>query len=135
MFTLTSLSSSCSATILSSTGATAWQGPHHSAQKSTITGLSLWRTSCSKLCSVTAVVIGSFLANQSVVPGHQRFESPTSSIPTIGSGVRAASPVSGSPRPRGGGPRLVGGGADLRAAPRAQSRWPPLELLRRPEDG
>src|SRR5882762_6996197 len=70
MFTLTSLRSpSRSATILSSTGATAWQGPHHSAQKSTITGLSLWRTSCSKLCSVTAVVIGSFLANQSVVPG------------------------------------------------------------------
>ena len=46
-----------SSTIRSSTGATAWHGPHHSAQKSTITGLSLWRTSCSKLCSVTAVAM------------------------------------------------------------------------------
>ena len=56
MFTLTSFSSPArSSTILSRTGETAWQGPHHSAQKSTITGLSLERTSCSKVDSVTAV--------------------------------------------------------------------------------
>src|SRR5947209_3591037 len=58
MFTLTSLSSSGrSSTMRSSTGETAWHGPHHSAQKSTITGLSLWRTSCSKVSVVTAVDI------------------------------------------------------------------------------
>src|SRR5438093_6799730 len=58
MFTLTSLRSPFdSSTIRSRTGATAWHGPHHSAQKSTITGLSLWRTSCSKLCVVTTVDI------------------------------------------------------------------------------
>ena len=34
-------------------GATAWHGPHHSAQKSTSTGFSLWRTSCSKVSVVT----------------------------------------------------------------------------------
>src|SRR6266540_6494268 len=56
MFTLTTLSSpGRSSAILSRTGETAWQGPHHSAQKSTITGLSLERTSCSKVDSVTAV--------------------------------------------------------------------------------
>src|SRR3954463_16307974 len=47
MLTLTSLRFFSSA-IFSSTGATAWQGPHHSAQKSTITGFSLLSTSCSK---------------------------------------------------------------------------------------
>src|SRR5436853_1452030 len=60
MLTFTSLSSpSRSATIRSSTGETAWHGPHHSAQKSTITGVSLWRTSCSKVPSVTSVAIWS----------------------------------------------------------------------------
>src|SRR4029450_8225468 len=54
MLTLTSLSSaSRSAAMRSSTGATAWHGPHHSAQKSTRTGLSLWMTSCSKVSVVT----------------------------------------------------------------------------------
>src|SRR5690606_41000842 len=33
------------------------QGPHHSAQKSTSTGLSDFRTSCSKLLSVTGLLI------------------------------------------------------------------------------
>src|SRR5438132_6590682 len=58
MLTLTSFSSSeRSSAILSSTGATAWHGPHHSAQKSTITGLSLWSTSLSNVVSVTAVTV------------------------------------------------------------------------------
>src|SRR6266567_4751643 len=58
MFTLTSLSSSGrSSAIRSRTGETAWHGPHHSAQKSTITGLSLWMTSCSKVVSVTALAM------------------------------------------------------------------------------
>src|SRR5919198_922600 len=54
MLSFTTLSSSRSAAIWSSTGAIAWQGPHHSAQKSTSTGCSLASTSCSKVCSVTA---------------------------------------------------------------------------------
>jgi hypothetical protein len=58
MLTFTSFTSPFrSSTILSSTGATAWHGPHHSAQKSTITGVSLSSTSCVKVSSLTAVVI------------------------------------------------------------------------------
>src|SRR2546423_6783923 len=61
MFTFTSLSSSSrSAAIRSRIGDTAWQGPHHSAQKSTRTGLSLFRTSWSKSVVFTAVVIEPF---------------------------------------------------------------------------
>src|SRR4051794_37574794 len=64
MLTLTSFSSSeRSSAILSSTGATAWHGPHHSAQKSTMTGLSLFRTSSSKVAVVTAVDIRIFLSS------------------------------------------------------------------------
>src|SRR4051794_26331326 len=47
----------CSAAISSSTGATILHGPHHSAQKSTSTGLSLPRTSLAKLESVTVTVL------------------------------------------------------------------------------
>src|SRR5687767_5415217 len=58
MLTLTSLSSSSrSAAIRSRTGATAWQGPHHSAQKSTMTGFSELMTSCSKVAVVTSSAI------------------------------------------------------------------------------
>src|SRR4051794_15857244 len=48
--------SPCSEAISSSTGATILQGPHHSAQKSTRTGLSLPRTSTSNVASVTVLV-------------------------------------------------------------------------------
>src|SRR4029453_11143489 len=41
----------------SSSGAIILQGPHHSAQKSTITGLSLWVTSRSKLDSLRLMVM------------------------------------------------------------------------------
>src|SRR5262245_50967631 len=59
MLTFTSFSSlSRSATMRSRTGATAWQGPHHSAQKSTRTGFSLLMTSCSKVSVVTLSAIG-----------------------------------------------------------------------------
>src|SRR5687768_377518 len=65
MFTLTRVSSPFrSSAIFSSTGETAWQGPHHSAQKSTKTAVSLLSTSFSKVASVTFNVIstlGSFL--------------------------------------------------------------------------
>src|SRR5262245_56236669 len=36
------------------TGSTARQGPHHGAQKSTTTGVSARRTSCSKVASVSS---------------------------------------------------------------------------------
>src|SRR4051794_5870736 len=58
MFSLAIVSlSPCSAAISSSTGATILHGPHHSAQKSTRTGLSLPRTSLAKLSSVTFTVL------------------------------------------------------------------------------
>src|SRR5689334_11464662 len=49
--------SACSAAISSRTGATILHGPHHSAQKSTSTGLSLPRTSVAKVASVTVLVL------------------------------------------------------------------------------
>src|SRR5215213_7769367 len=49
--------SPCSAAISSRTGATILHGPHHSAQKSTSTGLSLSSTSSAKLASVTVLVL------------------------------------------------------------------------------
>src|SRR3954449_9587730 len=60
MFTLTSFTS-CSSAMRSSTGDTAWHGPHHSAQKSTITLPSLFRTSLSNV-SVVALVVKPFLS-------------------------------------------------------------------------
>src|SRR5579885_2655073 len=56
MSTFTSFTA-CSSAIRSSTGATAWHGPHHSAQKSTSTLPSLRRTSASKVDSVASVAI------------------------------------------------------------------------------
>src|SRR3712207_3436064 len=49
--------SPCSRAISSRTGATILHGPHHSAQKSTRTGLSLLSTSLAKLASVTVTVL------------------------------------------------------------------------------
>ena len=42
----------------SSTGAIFLHGPHHSAQKSTRTGLSAWSTSDANVASVTALLMG-----------------------------------------------------------------------------
>src|SRR5689334_24589790 len=47
----------CSAAISSRTGATILHGPHHSAQKSTSSGLSLPSTSLAELSSVTVLVL------------------------------------------------------------------------------
>src|SRR4051812_23110009 len=55
-FTTWSLSL-CSPAISSSTGATILHGPHHSAQKSTSTGLSLCSTSLANVASVTVLVL------------------------------------------------------------------------------
>jgi hypothetical protein len=58
MFTFTTLiSSPRSSAMRSSTGDTARQGPHHSAQKSTMTATSLEMTSSSNVDSVTAAAI------------------------------------------------------------------------------
>src|SRR5438067_1535061 len=43
--------------ILSMVGARARQGPHHTAQKSTSTGLSLLTTSCSQLAVVSSTTL------------------------------------------------------------------------------
>src|SRR4051812_4864086 len=75
MLTLAIVSfSPCSAAISSRTGATILHGPHHSAQKSTRTGLSLASTSVSKVSSVTVLVAAPMLSpgvkvQSSNVPG------------------------------------------------------------------
>src|SRR4051794_7912209 len=56
MLIFTTVSSSCSAPISASTGATWRHGPHQGAQKSTSTGLSDFSTSASNVASVTALV-------------------------------------------------------------------------------
>src|SRR5438067_5021231 len=87
MSTFTSLSSSPrSSTIRSRTGETAWHGPHHSAQKSTSTGLSLPSTSCSKFASVTSMAIRGFLSRLRalpLLPGRKRPEPRRSSLARI----------------------------------------------------
>src|SRR5436190_5175707 len=136
MFTLTSFRSPLrSSTILSSTGSTAWQGPHHSAQKSTMTGLSLWSTSCSKLCSVTAVDIWSFLNWPAGRTPLTTLRNPVLVQPYNRSDVRGAATVPRPPRPGGGDPRVVGGGGNLRPAARAQPRRPALQLHGRADHG
>src|SRR5689334_16943947 len=68
MFSLAIVSLSlCSAAISSSTGATILHGPHHSAQKSTSTGLSLPSTSAAKLASVTVLVLPAMVVLSVVV--------------------------------------------------------------------
>src|SRR4051812_29644990 len=58
MLSLTTWSlSPCSPAISSSTGATILHGPHHSAQKSTRTGLSFCSTSVANVASVTVLVL------------------------------------------------------------------------------
>src|SRR5437868_10670095 len=58
MLTFTTLSlPSISLAMSSSAGPIMRQGPHHSAQKSTRTGVSDFRTSCSKEASVALTVI------------------------------------------------------------------------------
>src|SRR5205085_5528574 len=137
MLTFTRRSSSLrSSAILSRTGATAWQGPHHSAQKSTITALSLWRTSWSKLDSVTAVLIsGWFLPDRSpdsnassarLVPGLDWMHAAR---------LRVAAAGPRPPAPRGGNSAVVGGRVGLRPPPRAEPRQPEVELHRRAGDG
>src|SRR3954449_11633726 len=121
MLTLTSFRFFSSA-IFSRTGATAWQGPHHSAQKSTSTGSPLWMTSCSNVESVTSVAIQfpfSWFQGKKRCSLHFR------------SRVQAAAESTRPSDHRGGGPRVVGGGRDLRQAAGAERGGTDLLVHRR----
>src|ERR1700710_2071049 len=65
--------SACSAAISSRTGATILHGPHHVAQKSTSTGLSLDNTSVEKDASETSFVAPAFSASLIVVLQSNRY--------------------------------------------------------------
>src|SRR5215210_706252 len=139
MFTLTSFTSPArSSTILSSTGATAWHGPHHSAQKSTITGLSLSSTSWVNVSSLTAVAIQTVLSlGKSRVPPPRGMKptGPDDVFPRIRARVQAASGQARPPRARARDPRPLGARGHLRAPPRAEPRRPEVQLRRRSGDG
>src|SRR5882672_6993634 len=132
MFTLTSLTE-CSSAIRSRTGDTAWHGPHHSAQKSTITLPSVFRTSTSNVSVVTSVGICSFrllpVFDQNAQQGRilpARYDR---------THVYPASGQTRSSRSGAGDPGRLGAGADLPAAPRPEPRRRALVVHRRPRDG
>src|ERR1700730_6230284 len=137
MLTLTSFRFFSSA-IRSSTGATAWQGPHHSAQKSTSTGSPAWSTSFSNVASVTSVAIqrsfrflrraGTRSSKGKNVALYTSLPDERASLPDAADGARP----SGA---RGGDPRLVGAGENLSEAPRPERRRAALFLLRRAGHG
>src|SRR6478672_633938 len=125
---------SCSSAIRSRTGETAWHGPHHSAQKSTITLPPVLSTSVSNVSLVALVAIPSFPLMSYSVPN----VAAGAFVPdpgTVRTHVYAPTGQARSPHARGGDPRALGAGGDLRAAPRAQSRRPDLVVRRRPRDG
>src|SRR5690242_20847108 len=127
MLTLTSFTW-CSSAIRSSTGATAWHGPHHSAQKSTITLPSLSRTSVEKVSVVAFVAISSFRcqpyggengAKGCFLPGRY-----------CCTHVRGAPGQARSSGAGAGDPGALGARADLRAAPGTQPRRPDRKSTR-----
>src|SRR3954462_8327811 len=136
MLSFTTLSSLRSDAIWSTTGAIAWHGPHHSAQKSTSTGWPAPSTSLSKVCSVTLSGIRSFLPQVSDCPNARagtgvpaRYDRPDETD------LHAAAECARSPGARTGAARAVGAGAALRAPGRAEQRHPAVELHRRPDHG
>src|SRR3954451_894159 len=131
MFTLTSLTW-CSSAIRSSTGATAWHGPHHSAQKSTTTLPSVFRTSLSNVSLVALIAISSFLSV--FVPVN---DGPRAFLPGRYSHnhVLAAAGQARSSRSGTGDSGRLGARAHLRAAPRAERRRAEVVVHRRPCDG
>src|SRR3954451_15158672 len=137
MLTLTSFRSlSRSSTILSSTGETAWHGPHHSAQKSTMTGLSLWRTSCAKVDSFTAVLIAilPFLCRPTL---KRRAGSRCSPYLESKDGAGLCTAAAGS-RPsstRGGDSAVVGGRTRLPAVAGAKPRRAEVPVHGRADHG
>src|SRR3954451_1514921 len=134
MLTLTSFRFFSSA-IRSSTGATAWHGPHHSAQKSTSTGSPLWSTSLSNVSSVTSVAIQCSFRRSGGGTRSSRSKNARlyTSLPDEQDGSLPAPPDGARPsRARGGDPRVVGGGRHLPEAARAQPRRPDVLVHRRP---
>src|SRR3712207_1844907 len=107
----------CSAAISSRTGATILHGPHHSAQKSTRTGLSLPSTSSAKVASVTVTVLPAMVVLLVVRERPERRGS--------GQGVCQGQPVERRMYARSGGPSagprrelVSGGGSGVRSADR-----------------
>src|SRR6266568_1677509 len=139
MFTLTSVSSSArSSAIRSRTGAIAWHGPHHSAQKSTITGFSLCSTCSSNVVSVTTSIVNVLcsLSGDARSNDWPRRKLPASNLESShGPRLRAACACPRSSRARAEGARLVGARTRLRRAPRAEPRRPALQLHRRARHG
>src|SRR3977135_3077283 len=138
MLTLTSFRFFSSA-IRSSTGATAWQGPHHSAQKSTSTGSPAWSTSFSNVASVTSVAIqcsfrfsrrraGTRSSKGKNVALYTSLPDGRPSFPAAADGARP----SGA---RSGDPRALGAGGDLPEAPKAECRRADLLLHGRADHG
>src|SRR4051794_9685610 len=123
MFSLAIVSlSPCSAAISSSTGATILHGPHHSAQKSTSTGLSLPSTSLAKLVSVTVTVLPAIGRSPSRLawkcsvgePIERRFYAPPTEGSALVEGLGEPAPGGdgrrGARTPRGERPAGDGGG-------------------------
>src|SRR3984893_6405816 len=137
MLTLTSFRFFSSA-IRSSTGATAWQGPHHSAQKSTSTGSPAWSTSFSNVASVTAVAIqrsfrflrraGTRSSKGKNVALYTSLPDGRASLPNAPDGARP----SGA---RSGDPRALGQGGNLSEAPGAERRRADFLVYGRPDHG
>src|SRR5882762_631597 len=71
-FTTAALSEYFSA-IASTVGASIRQGPHHAAQKSTSTGFSDSRTSCSKELSLTSFTLSFISRSSSLLDSHSCF--------------------------------------------------------------
>src|SRR5437763_14598190 len=132
MFTLTSFTS-CSSAMRSSTGETAWHGPHHSAQKSTITLPSAFRTSVSNVSVVAVVDIRScrIRLTESATRGWE----PLFPARYDRTHVHAPTGQTGSPCSGAGDPGRLGAGADVRAAARTEPRRPEVVVHRRPCDG
>ena len=107
------------AAICSSTGATAWHGPHHSAQKSTRTGVSLCRASLSKVSLVTGSMSSLSRSRYRTTsePKRPHGRSPSRrrlDLCEACSRHFRVSPI--TPSWAGGALRALGGRADLRAA-------------------
>src|ERR1700751_5077148 len=102
MFTLTSFTS-CSSAMRSRTGETAWHGPHHSAQKSTITLPSVRSTSVSNVSLVAFVAMWSFRV-LSYTLSNVAAEALVPTPGTLRTNVHAVAGQARSPCARGGDP-------------------------------
>src|SRR2546430_7264494 len=136
MLSFTTLSSLRSDAIWSSTGAIAWHGPHHSAQRWAGAGWPAAGPSFSKVCSVTVSGISSFLPQVSDGPNVRAGTPvPARYDRNDETDVQAAAERARPSGSRTGAARALGAGADLRTPARAEPRQASLELHRRPDHG